>query len=179
MGSPLPGFDEPAASFDQPFAMLAACHQRVQRTLGLLGRLVEHVQVNGHDVQSRTAATDVLRYFDLAAPLHHADEEVHVFPLLLAQGGAAHRTAVLRLQDDHRRMETLWSRLRTPLQRWSEPACTEVVDAALLSDVAAFRALYDGHIATEEGLAFPAAQALMDAPALAGMGRQMQARRQT
>ena len=32
-----------------------------------------------------------MRYVDLAAPLHHQDEELHVFPLLLAGPGAAVR----------------------------------------------------------------------------------------
>lgn len=60
--------------------MLEACHERVQRTLGLLGRLREHVRKQGVDNDARQAARDVLRYFDIAAPLHHQDEELHVFP---------------------------------------------------------------------------------------------------
>ena len=31
----LPGFSSPAAGFDEPFAMLDACHERVRRSLGL------------------------------------------------------------------------------------------------------------------------------------------------
>jgi hypothetical protein len=72
--------------FEQPFAMLEACHERVQRTLALLARLRVHVREQGADENARQAARDVLRYFDMAAPLHHEDEELHVFPLLLAHG---------------------------------------------------------------------------------------------
>ena len=36
----LPGFDAPAVGFEQPFEMLLACHDRVRRSLALLGRLV-------------------------------------------------------------------------------------------------------------------------------------------
>ncbi|MEQ1661023.1 MAG: hemerythrin domain-containing protein, partial [Hylemonella sp.] len=92
--------------------MLAACHERVQRSLDLLGRLVDYIGKQGHDAQTRSAAADVLRYFDLAAPLHHQDEELHVFPLLLAQGDAALRTAVQQLQADHLRMGELWAAVR-------------------------------------------------------------------
>lgn len=84
--SALPGFNAPSVGFEQPFAMLEACHERVQRTLALLQRLRAHVLEHGADVPAQQAARDVLRYFDIAAPLHHEDEELHVFPLLLAQG---------------------------------------------------------------------------------------------
>ncbi|RYF75253.1 MAG: hemerythrin domain-containing protein, partial [Comamonadaceae bacterium] len=76
----IPGFNAPGVGFEQPFAMLEACHERVQRTLALLGRLRGHVQAHGADEPARQAARDVLRYFDIAAPLHHEDEELHVFP---------------------------------------------------------------------------------------------------
>ena len=55
----------PAVGFDQPFEMLDACHDRVDRTLTLLQRLAAHIDSKGHDASSRSAANDVLRYFDL------------------------------------------------------------------------------------------------------------------
>jgi hypothetical protein len=58
----LPGFDSPAIGFEQPFEMLEACHDRVRRSLALLGRLIEHIDRHGHDDKSRGAASDVLRY---------------------------------------------------------------------------------------------------------------------
>lgn len=76
------GFNAPAVGFEAPFDMLEACHERVRRSLALLNRLVTWVDEHGHDDMSRSAASDVLRYFNLAAPLHHQDEELHVFPLL-------------------------------------------------------------------------------------------------
>ena len=62
MSRSLPGFSAPAASFDQPFEMMEACHDRVQRSLDLLERIVRHIDENGHDAQSRSAVQDVLRY---------------------------------------------------------------------------------------------------------------------
>ena len=53
MSRSLPGFSAPAASFDQPFEMMEACHDRVQRSLDLLERIVRHIDENGHDTQSR------------------------------------------------------------------------------------------------------------------------------
>ena len=71
--TPLPGFSSPAVGFEEPFGMLEACHARMRRSLGLLYRLVAYVGEQGHDEISRSAASDVLRYFNLAAPPHHQD----------------------------------------------------------------------------------------------------------
>ena len=84
IGVSLPGVRSPGVGFEAPFEMLEACHERVQRMLDLLTRLRNHVAKNGCDVQANDAAVDVMRYFDLAAPLHHQDEELHVFPAVLA-----------------------------------------------------------------------------------------------
>ncbi len=178
MGTALPGFDAPAVGFEAPYEMLAACHERVQRSLDLLGRLVDYIGDQGHDAQTRSAAADVLRYFDLAAPLHHQDEERHVFPPLLAQGDVSLRATVRRLQADHRQMETLWAEVRKALLRWSEPGCEETGDPATRAAIARFRGIYAGHIEAEEGLVFPAAGSAMSATTLQAMGREMQARRQ-
>ena len=111
----IPGFDSPAVGFEQPFDMLAACHERVRLSLALLGRLIGHVDAYGHDAKSRSAAIDVLRYFDLAAPLHDQDEELHVFPMLTGSDDAGLTAAVARLRVDHARMEALWAGLRCVL----------------------------------------------------------------
>ncbi|MCV5231927.1 hemerythrin domain-containing protein, partial [Escherichia coli] len=86
------------------------------------------------------------------------------------------QAAVQRLQADHHAMEALWARLRVVLQDVAEGRCqrwpdadranhdTEAgVPAARRSEVEAFLALYEQHIALEEGQVFPAARAAMDA----------------
>jgi hypothetical protein len=69
--------------------------------LALLERLAVHLREQGADGPARQAAQDVMRYFDLAGPAHHEDEERHLFPRLLAQGPGDLRQVVLRLQQDH------------------------------------------------------------------------------
>lgn len=176
--SALPGFNSPAVGFEQPFEMLEACHDRVRRSLALLGKLVEHVATQGHDAQSRSAAADVLRYFDLAAPLHHLDEETHVFPLLLEQGDTTVREAVQTLQKDHVAMGQLWLQLRRVLLDWRDAEAPAALTTAMRADAANFSTLYASHLKTEEGLVFPQARSRLNATDLAAMGRQMQARRQ-
>jgi hemerythrin-like domain-containing protein len=173
----LPGFNTPAVGFEEPFAMLEACHERVQRTLDLLQRLREHVKNVGADGPARQAALDVLRYFDVAAPLHHQDEELHVFPPLLAQGPAETAALVQRLLQDHAAMVDDWAAARQPLLALAEgrthafgPLDDPVLDR--------FAQRYIQHIEDEEGIAYPAVQALLPPTALVPMGREMAARRQ-
>ncbi len=167
----------PAVGFDEPFEMLEACHERVQRSLALLGRLVAHVDAHGHDAQSRSAAHDVLRYFELAAPHHHEDEERHVFPRLLAQGDEAVVQAVQRLRDEHARMSELWAQLRPVLQAWSGDAAGGAVPVDFRAAAQAFASLYAGHIPVEEGLVFPTARAGLGRGELRAMGDEMRERR--
>jgi hemerythrin-like domain-containing protein len=150
--------------------MLAACHDRVRRSLDLLQRLLAHVQQQGVDAQARDAAADVLRYFDRAGPAHHEDEERHVLPRLRAAGLAP---LANRLHADHGEMTRLWSRLREPLQAWAQGEAA-ALDSSL---VQAYVKLYAGHLALEDGQAFAAARAGLDDGALARMGEEMAGRR--
>lgn len=171
-----------AASFEQPFEMLAACHERVIRSLALLARLQEHLRQHGGLYQSdkarqgRQAAQDVMRYFDQAAPEHHRDEELHVFPVLVAQGDPATLALVSRLQRDHLQMESHWVQARSVLAAIAHRQVT-VLDTAHHAALDAFAGLYAAHIEAEESIAYPAAQALLDTGALATMGREMMHRR--
>lgn len=165
-----------AAGFDEPFDMLEACHQRVHRMLDLLERLRSHLRTHGGDEQARQAARDVMRYFDQAAPQHHRDEELHVFPPLLARGDAATVEIVRRLQADHVQMEAAWRAARQVLARVADGRLEKMApdDEDVLTR---FAALYDGHIEAEEQIVYPAASALLDEQGKAAMGREMARRR--
>jgi len=176
--SAVPGFDSPAVGFEQPFEMLEACHGRVQRSLALLQKLLAYVQTKGHDSQTQSAAKDVLRYFDLAAPLHHDDEELNIFPVVLAQGSADAISAVATLLRDHQAMHALWQRLREVLMVWSQPGATTPASESMQALVADFVASYASHIRTEEDQVYPQARALMSAEQIAEISQQMRARRQ-
>ena len=166
----------PAAGFEQPFEMLEACHERVARMLALLQRLREHLPGHGADDNARQAARDVMRYFDQAAPQHHRDEELHVFPPLLARGDPATLDLVRRLQQDHVQMESRWLKAREVLDAVASGA-RQSLSAGDEAALDGFAGLYDGHIQAEEGLAYPAAAALLGATELAAMGREMMRRR--
>lgn len=168
----------PQAGFEAPFEMLQACHERVQRSLGLMARLQQHLQDVGCDDNARQAARDVLRYFDVAAPLHHQDEELHVFPPLLLGADGPLRQLVRQLVEDHRAMETGWVQARAVLQTVADDRTGALaLDPAQTLALDRFAALYGQHIVHEEGLAYPAAQAALSAAAVQTMAADMMARR--
>ena len=80
--------------------------------LDLTQRLAAHLLETGADASAQQAARDVMRYFDLAAPAHHEDEERHVLPQLREQGQAA---LADRLHADHALMSTTWATVRADL----------------------------------------------------------------
>lgn len=179
VGLSFPGLRSPGAGFDAPFEMLTACHERVERMLDLLSRLQAHLTMQGCDEQARSAAADVLRYFDLAAPQHHLDEERHVFPAVLALQEQTLRQLVERLQREHLEMERLWTVVRQTLQRVTH-ADTQSWTPLSVADhaaMAAFAAIYQDHIRDEESLIYPAAQQTLERHHLQAMSRDMTFRR--
>lgn len=175
----LAGHRAPAAGFEAPFEMLGACHERVQRMLRLLNRLQQHLQQKGWSPAVAQAAVDVMRYFDQAAPLHHEDEERHVFPPLLATGDDALHAVVQQLQQDHRDMAQGWLRAREVLQSLTHPAQPgwaglSAAQAHALSD---FAGLYQQHLLNEDTLVYPAALAQLTPEALQTMSEDMMRRR--
>ena len=179
----LPGHRAPAAGLESPFKMLLACHERVNRSLELLRRLQVHLQDKGLDNDARQAARDVMRYFDIAAPLHHQDEDLHVFPPLLQGQGLDPklREVVTKLIHDHRAMETHWSAARTTLS-WIADRGAQAwrpLSAEQTESLSRFSALYAGHIADEENIVYPAAQSSMAPGAIVVMSKDMMRRRAT
>jgi len=172
-----PGLHTPGAGFDQPFEMLAACHDRVRRSLQLLQRLVEHLLASGADAMAQDAARDVLRYFTMAAPAHHEDEERHVIPLLLASAEPRAHAAAERMLDDHAEIRSAWQQLEPLLQQVADgrlPAMAELQAAA-----ERFGDVHRDHLRLEDEFAFPQARDRIgaDLATLAAMGEEMAARR--
>jgi hemerythrin-like domain-containing protein len=162
-----------APGFDDPLGMLAACHRRIERQLTTLDRLQRHLPEHGCDTDARAAARGILRYFDTAAPNHHADEEASVFPRLLATLPGRADTLLADLERDHRTLAANWRHLRPLL------AGIAAGERANLSakEVADVRAAYTAHIAREEGEMIPLAARTLGPATLAEIGKEMAARR--
>ncbi len=166
-----------APGFDQPIAVLKHCHDRIRKQLATLDKLLPHLAAHGADEQARQAAAAVIKYFDMAAPLHHEDEEHDLVPMLraTAQGDDAALLAQLTpgILDEHRQMDAMWQGLHEQLRAIADGS------AALLreSEVRRFADMYHAHMEREEGHIAPMAKRLFSAAQMAQLGQAMQLRR--
>lgn len=163
----------PAPSFDDPLEMLLACHGRIQRQCETLIKLLAHLPTHGCDTQAQQAARAILRYFDTAGRHHHADEELDLFPRLLASSSIEAHALVARLLREHLEIEAAWPRLRINLIE-IEAGKANTLDARVAEH---FIDLYHRHITLENAQLLPLAQALLTAEQLAALGASMATRR--
>jgi len=175
---------------DDPMALLLACHDKVRRFADLLLRLQQHAAVHGRDAQARDAAWSVLRYFEVAAPLHHADEDEDLYPALLALGDAGASARIQVLSEEHAVLTALWQQLAPWLRHLAAEGDQDGgVDVGAASDRAAadagttasdtardFAARYLAHAEAEEREVYPLA-ARLSADTLARIAQAMVARR--
>jgi hemerythrin-like domain-containing protein len=164
--------DQAAPGFDDPLGMLAACHRRIERQLATLARLQRHLPENGCDADARAAARATLKYFDNAAPNHHADEEQSLFPRLTAATPDA-IPLVDDLEREHAMIAEHWRGLRPMLVGIAagQRATLSPKQVANLADA------YHAHIAREESDLLPLAEEIFDAATLIVIGEEMAARR--
>ena len=162
-----------APTFDDPLAMLTACHGRIERQLETLARLQRHLPEHGCDHDARVAARGILKYFDTAAPNHHADEEASVFPRLARADLPGIEALLADLERDHATLAVNWRKLRPLL------AAIAGGQRANLSpkQVADVTAAYAAHIAREERDLIPLAARTFDAATIAEIGKEMARRR--
>jgi len=177
MTNVFPGHSAPAAGFEAPLEMLAACHGRVHSQCATLLRLVPHIAAQGADQPAQEAATAVMRYFDTSARHHHEDEELDVFPALVESMAGSDavclRELTAALCADHRALEARWSALRRVLEQVARGVATTLGDA----DVQGFVDMYEKHIAREEAELLPMAARLLSDAELDRVGLAMRVRR--
>ena len=166
-----------APSLDEPLEMLHACHERIESQLVTLERLIDYLPEHGVDDQVRGAITNVLRYFDQAAPNHHEDEERDLFPRLLAAASPDEldqvQQLVAGLLADHRLMAEALAIVRRNLIALS----TQRTDSLDASAIAHLATCYRRHIAKEEDRLLPLARRVLTPNNIGEISRQMTARR--
>lgn len=167
-------FANTAPGFDEPLAMLLACHERIRRQLSVLERLCRHLPEFGCDADARKAARSILKYFDSAAPNHDADEEASLFPRVVDAAGAKASALIERLSIEHAGLKRIWRVMRPDI------AAIEAGKRSVLTpdSVRRMRAAYLSHLECEEAELFPLAAARLDAAALQSIGTEMAARRE-
>ena len=173
----IPGFPALTATTEAPLEMLSACHSRIERQCATLRRLVAHLAQHGADDQARTAAANVMRYFDSSAKHHHEDEEVDLFPALLEAMAGSDPVCLRELTEaltaEHRALDAAWQRVRAVLSDISAGASAHLS----ASDVEALVHQYERHIEREEKELLPMAARLLGDDDLARIGKSMRERR--
>lgn len=165
----------PSAGFDDPMALLDACHRRVAGFCDTLERLMAHLATSGPDQDARRAAARIAFYFDQAAPHHHADEEIDLLPLLRVRAVGGERSMIeawdKRIASEHGEQQAVWMALRTQLQSVVEGIGDTLVRAP------EFIAMQREHFGFEDREVFPRARTLLLAEDIDALGRAMARRR--
>lgn len=177
-------FRLPMEGFAQPLLLWGACHQRGQRVALLLQRLFEHLELHGPSDATRVTAAEVRRYLVEAAPRHHADEDVDLFPRLRRQIDARGKCipeagraveALDVLERDHVRLEDQWQRVQAALVH-AETAVPTLEHCAIADE---FAGGFITHHEIEDQLITPVAERALTGEDLAAIGAAMAARRGT
>lgn len=161
----------PAAPTLPPLEALDRTHREILAVLQEFSRLLDHLDEHGPDETARASAHAIASFFVTEARAHHAAEERHVFPGLLASGDEALVHSVRRLQQDHGWLEEDWLELEPQIDAIALGYTWYDLDT-LRAALPVFEALYREHIALEESLIYPAAQRHAEALAAGTAARQ-------
>lgn len=166
-----------APDFDQPIAVLKHCHDKIRKQLQTMQKLLPHLAEFGADLDAKQGANAVLKYFEEAAPKHHADEEVDLLPMLQKTAVGEDAQTLDRLlpeiMQEHQQMEALWEELAPQLR------AIATGDGTALSkqSVHSFATLYTAHMEKEEGHIAPMAKRIFSAGQMITLGGAMKRRR--
>lgn len=151
----------PSLPTDDPIDLLLDCHVRIRHFTALATALAGAGQAAAaHRVD---AANGLARYFGVAFPLHGADEEELLAPVLRRSADPEVLRAVESVPGDHRAADAL---LEILLPTWRAIAASPDGGPALLDRLnepsAHLRSHLAEHLALEEALLFPEARRLLD-----------------
>lgn len=159
-------------SWDDPLEMLYACHGKVKRFTHEVQILGAYLSEQGCNQLVQQSAMGIIRYFTVAAPLHHLDEEEDFFPMLLRYAPETEQR-IIQLNQQHDELEQCWQQLYPFLKSVSEGEAKWNTDLA-----EAFALAYAQHIEIEEPL-FEYGRDCIPVEQLKMIGKNMAQRRHT
>lgn len=161
----LPGFDE-------PLALLRACHTKILAHCDLLERAITQLAENKEDEEARSAARKVVTYFSTSARLHHLDEENDLFPLLARQSLKL-ADLIHLLKQEHEQLDALWQVLEPGLKQLPD----ETGFDAFTENAMTFCQLSRQHVKRENMEFLPLAASSLNSQQLKDIGIAMAGRR--
>jgi len=167
-----PELPEQLPGFDEPIALLRACHNRIIMHCELIEGIVRALQDGDEEFDTRGTARKATTYFNSSARHHHQDEEQDLFPLLIRQSLKL-ADLIYSLKDEHRTLDELWQAIEPELRRMPEPADRDAFIAAATT----FCELNRAHVLRENTDFLPLAQSSLSNQQLRDIGRSMARRR--
>jgi len=161
-----------APDFNDPLGLLKACHQRILGFCELLVKIVGHIAASGVDDDVKKAANKVHYYFSTAAILHHQDEELDLFPILVGESLKI-ATIIHELKQDHVNLDKTWKQLEPLLAKPDSIKNTDDFN----QHVEKFCSTYREHIQKEEDNFLSMAQHMLSTEQLQQLGNRMKDRR--
>ena len=166
------GLPESLPGFDDPLALLRACHTKILDHCDLLEQLVTMLGDTADETQLRDTAREVNTYFSRSARLHHQDEETDLFPLLARQSLKL-ADLVHALRQEHEELDALWAVLETGLKQ-----VTQLDDPEPFSATATrFCVLSRQHVQRENMEFLPVAASSLSSEQIKDIGMAMAGRR--
>jgi hemerythrin-like domain-containing protein len=170
---------EAAPGPDDPVGMLMACHRRLEGRLETLLRVVEVYRLRDEERYDQAAGAIglVIRHLHGPTRTHHEDEEVSLFPRMVARDAEAAR-AIAALEAQHETLEAQWNAVLPTLVGLAEgDEPTDELVARLAVGVEALVTAYREHIRLEDEELYPLAKRVLSEAEVAALGQEMAARR--
>ena len=162
---------------EDAISLLLGCHGRIRHFTQIALRLAQNPQAPALD--RAEAARSVLRYFQIALPLHEADENESVYPRLherLASGELSEANESMVRQ--HTEIDLVIAEL-IPLWQSTVERAEQPADLQLLALTERLQRLWDVHLALEEEQVIPALREHLSLEDLNLIRSEMTARRRS
>jgi hemerythrin-like domain-containing protein len=169
---------QPARDGNRVVTALAECHTRIRHFTDLADRLAG-TSGEVSDAEVAEAARAVARYFEVALPLHEADEEESIRPRLVGRSPETD-AALEEMTRQHSRLHGPVATLVETTTRIAEspgrltlPECR----TRLAETVSVLVPAWNEHLGLEEDILFPALDRLMTAEEIEDVGAEIGQRR--
>ncbi len=151
--------EAPRSPGDEPVQSFADCHAGIVQVLQDLGELPSMVDLAR---KARQVASEVEAFFRDVIVQHHRDEEIDLFPAVLASAtpGAEREDVerlIARLTSEHRQLEATFRRLLPAI----EAIANGILSPLDRADVAGLIRAYLAHASHEEAVFLPKAQEIL------------------
>lgn len=167
-------------TFEHPFALMRACHRRIEQRLGLLNGLPERLADADPAIRAQAfAVLHGVHAFLSTIGIHHtADEEEDLYPMLRETQDPESVRALDELEQEHMRLEPILVAFdRLAGRMVATEAHDEETLSALRRLVVTMGESYQAHIRHEEGTLYPRAELLLPPEQIARLSQGMRDRR--